>query len=246
METHFLTYGDGNFTKRKYILCNEVIQSKYPIHHLYAWDRNNIAEFYSEHKDFMDSQPCSGRFIWKPYIILKLLEKIPYDDVLIYCDSGCTVINRGHRKNDRDLRYAEYFDFLDQVHVPILPFCPFWDNEAKYFQKELPDYVAEYMGINKNDIINSPAFEAGFLIMRKTNHVIDIIKEWLKYMIIDDYYLVKDSITSDQGVLNAIWVKKHLSVIFGMDFYGQGPFFAGRYTDSGQKKGWTNETLITD
>lgn len=246
MKTHFLTYGDGLFSKRKFILAAEVINSGYPIDYVYAWDRDYISEFYAAHKIFMDNESCSGRFIWKPYIILKLLEKMPDNDVLIYCDSGCTVINKGHRKADRDQRYYEYFDFLDQVQVPILPFCPYWDNEHKYNLETLPVFLLDYFGLNNDNFKNSPSFEAGFLIMRKTNDVVKIITEWLELMLHNDYFLLKNNVSADQGVLNAIWYTKQLSVIFGMDFYGQGPFFAGRYTDVGQKPGWTNESLIID
>lgn len=246
MTTHFLTYGDGLFAKRKRVLATEILNSGYPIEHIYAWDRNNISEFYSQHKKFMDTESCSGRFIWKPYVILKILNRIPYGDFLIYLDSGCSVINKGKRKRDRDLRYDEYFEILNKVKVPILPFCPHWDNEHKYSQKDLPEFILDHFNLNNNAFKNSPAFEAGFLIMEKTDEVISIIEEWLSLMIDNDYFLIKNNISADQGVLNAMWYAKGLSVLFGMDFYGQGPFFAGRYTDIGQKEGWTNESLIID
>jgi hypothetical protein len=58
-----------------------------------------IQEFIKGHKR------GGGYFIWKPWIIKKRLSQIPYDDILVYADSGCTLnLECGMSKPLRELK----------------------------------------------------------------------------------------------------------------------------------------------
>ena len=244
MAVHFLSYGDGNYTERKNIIVQEVLDAKLdpPIDKTYAWDRSNIPEFYSKHKEIMDNLPCSGRFIWKPYIILKMLNRIPENDYLIYLDSGSTIINKGEFKESRENRYKEYFEFLKDAKCPILGFAPVQEKDWSYYYtqrdaKHDPQLLNRY-DLNHDEFLDSAGMEAGFLLMKNDYRVREAIQFWLDLMTENSCYNTKTSNSADQGLLNIMFWIFGCVMLIHLDFYGIGPFFAARFTDQGQKEGW--------
>jgi hypothetical protein len=52
--------------------------------------KNNFPEFFEEHSSFIENNKRGyGYWIWKPYLILKLMETLDEDDVILYMDAGC-------------------------------------------------------------------------------------------------------------------------------------------------------------
>ena len=67
-------------------------------------------EFWNTHKSFIElSTRGYGYWIWKPYLIKKQLESMNDNDILIYCDAGCTI------NKDGIGRFHEYIDILNIV-----------------------------------------------------------------------------------------------------------------------------------
>ena len=67
-------------------------------------------EFWNKHSDFINNNNRGyGYWIWKPYINLKLMEKINNNDIVIYTDAGCTFNIEG--KN----RLLEYIELVNQI-----------------------------------------------------------------------------------------------------------------------------------
>jgi hypothetical protein len=59
----------------------------------YAYSESNIdLEFKSKNKNIIEKKRGGGYWIWKPYIILDMLNKINDSDYLIYMDSGANLI----------------------------------------------------------------------------------------------------------------------------------------------------------
>lgn len=52
--------------------------------------------FYNKNKKILQQPRGGGYWIWKPYIILKVMSKIKENDIVIYCDSGMKVIQSLH------------------------------------------------------------------------------------------------------------------------------------------------------
>ena len=57
-----------------------------------------------------------GYWIWKPYLLKKIFDKINYGDIINYVDIGCHII----KKNS--LKFNQYLDFIKQDKNWILPF----------------------------------------------------------------------------------------------------------------------------
>lgn len=246
MQKHFLTYGDGIFSKRKDILKDEIIRSEL-FHWVYSFGRENIWDFYLEHKNLMDNFRGSGCWIWKPYIIYTMLLQIPDNDILYYCDAGCYLINIGQYKKQREDRFDSYITILDSVDIPVTAFSP-WTYSATQ-----PDYtqinshtqsaLEVYGLLDSKEFLNYPGVESGFIICKKTEASVKFVKEWLDLMLKDNYDLILNHNATEQSILNMLFYKYNLTRIDGADFYGASPFFAGRLTDNGPKPGYNSPII---
>ena len=48
--------------------------------------------FWKQHKDFIKNNPRGfGYWIWKPYILMKTIEQMKDNDILLYLDAGCEI-----------------------------------------------------------------------------------------------------------------------------------------------------------
>jgi len=241
----FLTYGDGIFSHQRERISYEA-KATGLFHWIYSLSRDDIKDFCSEHYKVMDGT-YSGGFIWKPYIILETLKKLQYNDILIYSDAGCCFTNHGTFKFVREQRFDFYINLINNLIVPVTAFSPWtatYDNDDKkpdYDQSEekLWDvYVKDKFNLNTDHFKNYPGIEAGCIIIRNIPSAVNIIQLWLDYLIQDDYYLILHHKMTDQKMLNILFYHHYLHRIDGCDFYGEGPIFAARFTDDGQKPGY--------
>ena len=141
-----------------------------------------------------------GYWIWKPYLLKKIFDKINYGDIVNYLDIGCHLI----KKNS--LKFNQYLEFIKQDENWILPF-QYHSNldynvknisfpnrdERKYTKGDLLEYFNFYYDTKKTD---TPQFWAGCFFIKKTNESIKFLDEWLSifdknFQLIDDTPSIK-------------------------------------------------------
>jgi hypothetical protein len=125
-------------------------------------------EFKDKNKFILDHKRGAGFWIWKPYIILKTLEKINEGDLLFYSDAGCVFI--------RDI--DPIIEILDSTDEKLLLFEIEDIHTIKQWTKR--DCLV-YMGLDKEPYLSYPQFLGGFSVMRKNSFVMSFVKEWLEY-----------------------------------------------------------------
>lgn len=250
---HFITYGDGLFTHQRERLKSEASNCGL-FDYIYALKKEDIQDFVSLHNYAFNNLKGAG-FIWKPKIILDLLKTVGDYDIIVYCDAGCTIINGGDWKAMRDERFQFYVSLMNNSVLPISAFAGWvltcgdinrgtrYDTDDKvpaYTNRfNFDEYVLNKFELNNNEhFLNCPAVEAGCIIVRKTQQTINFIESWLNYMVEDNYNLLINHNITDQSLLNILMYKHYAPRIDGKDFYGEGPFFAARFTDEGQKEGY--------
>ena len=125
-------------------------------------------EFVNENKYILDEEKGGGYWLWKPYIINETLKNIKDNDLLFYIDS----------------KY--YFtENITELYKPLLEEdILVWrnkPNESSYYLKNWCKMDIIYKYNIYDDVFknNMEACWAGAMIMRKTNKVTNIIKEWL-------------------------------------------------------------------
>jgi hypothetical protein len=122
--------------------------------------------FYDENRYILDQKRGSGYWLWKPYIILKMLKKMQNGDILIYSDAGIEFISP---INDLvDLCQKSEGVLLFQTHGQL---NSTWTKRDCFVQMDCdhPEYyhVDQVMG--------------GFSIYLKTEFAEKFIAEWLNY-----------------------------------------------------------------
>ena len=166
-----------------------------------------------------------GYWIWKPYLIKKIFDKIDYGDIINYVDIGCHII----KKNS--FKFNQYLDFIKQDENWILPFqyhknlnhkvenILFPDrDERKYTKGDLLEYFNFY---NSTEVTHSPQFWAGCFFIKKTDTSINFLDEWLSifdknFKLIDDSPSIKKNLVGfeenrhDQSVYSLLCKKYKL------------------------------------
>jgi len=137
---------------------------------IFQTNEYDIKDYIDKHNSFIKANPPGfGLYIWKPKVISHALNKINFNDILIYCDAGTYVNKNGRERLNFYLKVLEN-DLYDMVT---------FQTGKKYIAQQ---YV-------KNDAIMSyyPEFNnqwniycyAGVLIIKKTERVMKLINEWL-------------------------------------------------------------------
>lgn len=240
---YFLSFGNNIFQNQLKKLGQQAIDTNW-FDKVVLENPDSIKDFYLEHKSFIDSNTRGyGYWIWKPYIIHRLLSQINNDDYIFYTDAGCSIV---HHKGNRLL---EYIEILEKTDKPILTFST--EYSEKNFQKlsvlNSFDIDGQILSENQN-FLDSYQVESGILICRKNTFVTNFIKEWLYYCLKDNYNFVTDNRSEekttqdfiehrhDQSILSILCKKYDTTIICCNEAYGFGPFFSSRLTDEGQRE----------
>jgi len=124
-----------------------------------------------------------GYWFWKPYLILKIMNKMNRDDILHYADVGCHINLKGR------MRFKRYIELLNKQKKGIIAFQYYPLIKKKYKKKEFPERqefkytksdLLSYFGFLKNKkITQTNQFWAGSFFIKKNAFTISFLTEWL-------------------------------------------------------------------
>jgi len=136
------------------------------------------AEFWNKHSVFIENNKRGyGYWIWKPYLILKTMEKMKEGDTLLYADAGCEVVHDYSSKRNI-LKMNERC----KKHNMLYTTTPY--AEKDYSKMDL-FYELDV------DIDDSGQRQATIIFLTKNELTLEFVKEW--YAFSNRYYLVDDS-----------------------------------------------------
>ncbi|MBB5648203.1 hypothetical protein [Pedobacter cryoconitis] len=166
MKTHFITYGDDKYREQRKFLKQIAIDSTF-FDEVKVYSPSTIDPIFAKHfKSILEQGKGGGYWIWKPYLIKKIFDTLPENDILIYADAGCIINKRGAR------RFHEYLTLLIATDTGILAFeLPHKENE--YTKQEVFDYLK-----TPAEIINSNQLMATVIMLRKCQHTTQLIDKW--------------------------------------------------------------------
>lgn len=166
--------------------------------------KNDFPDFWKKHENFIINNPRGyGYWIWKPYLVLKTLETMNENDILVYADAGCSLNNNGIN------RLNEYFEIVKNSNYGILSFELLGLKEKTYTKMD----IFHELEMETHEYLNSNQIMATIFILKKCDHTIKIINEWYKFVCI--YNLVDDSQSSIKNDENFI-DNRHDQSIFSL------------------------------
>lgn len=153
-----------------------------------------------------------GFWMWKSYFAKKVFDELDTDDILVYCDAGCTINKEGIN------RFVDYIDMVKKGSG-ILAFDQNF-LERQYTKRDLLHFVFP----NESAYYDNTQYFAGVWMLRKNDVTTRLIREWYE-ICHNSYDLISDSPSkqsnypgfvrnsADQSALSLLMHKYKASVV---------------------------------
>jgi hypothetical protein len=202
MQRVILNYSDSNFASQQKV--SSFFAKKFGnADKVFSFNPNDIDEkFKNKNKEILNIPKGGGLWLWKPYIINKLLEQLNLGDYLFYQDSGSILI-----------RKVDYFiNSLESKKQSVLCF------ELPLIEKQwTKQHVFDKLNLNSPKYRNTNQRLGGYILFKKSNESVEFVNEWLELsceldLIGDDlfnksnYHLFKDH-RNDQSIFSLLTKK---------------------------------------
>lgn len=185
---HFISYGDKKYNKAKKRIKEEAIKCNW-FDNIKIYEPDDLTmEFKENFKEILNEKRGGGYWIWKLDIINQELKDLSKNDILVYCDAGCVINNKGEK------RFKEYIELLKNSDECVISFQMKGCKEREWTTKEIFNYFN--IDINSKEA-NSGQIHATILIMKKNEKLMEILDKYFK-VLKDDIYLVTDKYNTNQ------------------------------------------------
>ncbi|MBX3486689.1 MAG: hypothetical protein KF798_02145 [Candidatus Paracaedibacteraceae bacterium] len=164
---HLVTYAHGSdvFHKNRNIQAYSAINRGIDFIHLYR--KEHIDPQYIQDHPILNEKVGAGYWLWKPYLILKTLEKIPEGDILLYGDSGMLIRQPINNLIESALKDKDIvlFDYFNPVHGTA--------------SRSATGDIFAAVDCQTDACYKSPHVWAGIVLLRNSLTSRAFIKQWL-------------------------------------------------------------------
>lgn len=185
MKKVLITYGDKKFEMSK----NRFIQNAHAINifdEIIAYSDKDLSEELKQ-SEIINEKRGGGLWSWKPDVILTTLNKMEDGDILVYCDSGCTVYPCNEWNHI--WKSLENHDIIAQR---------IYQRTDKWTRKSIIEYFAQ---TNSKNWTKCYQHMATAIILKATPFTRAFVSEW-KDVMISHPEMVKD-VTIEEKVNEA-------------------------------------------
>ena len=171
----------------------------------YGYSYNDIdVNFKIRNRSILEQKSGGGYWLWKPYIILDMLNKISDGDYLIYMDAGANLI--------KDPR--EYLEMIDDKG--ILGFSMI-HKQYKWTKGDCFYYINKE---NKESFKDENQLQGTYIFFRKCDYSVSFVKKWLEYCTMDG--LINDEPNKVMNNFDGFIDHRHDQSIFSLLSYNEG------------------------
>jgi hypothetical protein len=184
MKIYFITFGTThNYAQSLNRIKQEAINLNI-FDKIIVYTENDIdKEYLAKHGEFIKNNKTGyGYWIWKSYFTKKTFEMMDTNDILIYADCGCHLVNNDIAKN----RLKSYITLCNKINTGNLAFQMCFP-EKQYTKM---DVFVELNEVN-DKMMNSGQLVGGIFVMRKCENTINIINKY--YELCEDYKLIDNT-----------------------------------------------------
>ena len=173
---NFVTYGNDKFKEAKKRILKEAYEFGV-FNMIRGYGPEDLPnDFYEKNKGMLTDARGGGYWIWRPLVLIDMLNNMNMGDYLVYLDAGCKINPLGIN------RFNEYIDMLDNSNYGILSFQMTGYNgignleiERKWTIKE----IFQFFNVDINSTIaTSGQYLGGVLVMKKNEHLMNYINEY--------------------------------------------------------------------
>jgi hypothetical protein len=158
----FLSFADKKYHTTLDRIKNEATSSSF-FDEVKVYTENDLPE---DLKIFCDSNPRGyGYWIWKAYFVYKTLTEINENDILVYCDAGCSINMNGKE------RFNDYIEMVKNDSCGNISFQT-GHPEKKFTKGDVFSYFNAYEHSDSGMIANC------CIVLRKNEHTSNIVKLW--------------------------------------------------------------------
>lgn len=191
-ETWFITFGGPSINYRDAVkrLTDEVHKTQ-SFDHIIGYtdeDLKNDPEFWDSHGELAEATTWHrggyGYWIWKPYLILKTMQQMNDNDIVLYMDAGCTIKNNDEYKT----KYEDMQKLINKCAKNDILFTSSDQLERHYSKMDL----VKYLEMDSIDVLNSTQYQATILFIKKTEQTHRFVKKWYNIMS-NNYELIDGS-----------------------------------------------------
>jgi hypothetical protein len=134
---------------------------------VYGYNMANLDdEFKNKNQHILKHSRGAGYWLWKPYIILDMLNKINDGDYLIYMDSGCKLLESPN----------QYLDMINSKGIlafSMVQKTSKWTKGDCFFK--INDGEDKYKYADTNQV------QGTYIFFKKCLYAVDFVKKWLEY-----------------------------------------------------------------
>lgn len=203
MSKIFITFGNNIYLHAVRRIVNQAKNLKL-FNNIYGYSENDLKNdeyFWKTHSDFILSNPRGfGYWLWKSYLIMKTMEKMNENDILLYCDCGCEIDYNKH------LLITNMFEL---VKTDLIIGTSYPDIEKNWNKMD----TIIYLNMVDSEKLNTYQHQAGVCCYLKCEKTYNLVKEW--YNISCNYHLLDDS-PSINNNFNCFIEHRHDQSIFSL------------------------------
>ena len=171
MKSYLVCYATGRFLASQ----NKLVKSafRFGIDEVVAWNRNMLEQttFYKMNKEILDQQRGAGYWLWKPFIVERMLMKIAPGDVLFYLDAGIEVVANLSPLLNLCLEKSGLLLFVghyDELNYPGPNLCGTWTKRDCFVG----------MDCDEPRYHNGRMLDASVIVVSKTDSARAFVHEW--------------------------------------------------------------------
>lgn len=197
---HFINYASNGFFKSQEegLRCAELFGFKCK-----GYSNLDIEDsFLQKNKQILSSERGAGYWLWKPYIILDMLNKIEDGDYLVYMDSGARFIGNPD----------SYLKSIDDCGILAFSMV---QRTSKWTKG---DCFHEINSADKNQFKDKNQLQGTYIFFRKCENSISFVKEWLSYC---ETNLITDSPNEKMPNFDDFIDHRHDQAIFSLLAYNR-------------------------
>ena len=151
-----------------------------------AQDLMNDKEFWDKHGTFiMNNRRGFGYWIWKPYLIMKTMEKLNEGDILLYLDSECRIIV------EEKEHLLKYIDIVKKNKI-LYYYNPVIMAGLPEITMTKMDLIHKLNMQNDYDLLNMHQYGSGIQLIYICKETLNLQRSVYKYAS-EDYHTIDDT-----------------------------------------------------